>query len=221
MKAETLVRIKEGLRITQRFSEEEIQNVIIIREHEDGSADVHIPMTARTFIQKVLIHEIEEVVKISPWIGFVAMSSAIEFLGKCIDSENPLNWDKSDRSRQDFEMAISELNGLSRYRSLIRPSGLTKEQKESEVHFDIYKELRCGMLHAFAPKGKITLSHGPDEQRTTIHPNGTVNFNATELFEEFKKACEDVISREYPSPNKMNQHKIGVNCRAVPPIEVS
>lgn len=215
MNTDQFEAIKQGVRATGRFTEDEIQNIQILKEHEDGSADIHIPTTTRGFIQKVLIQEMREVVKISPWIGLVAMSSAIEFLGKCIDLQNPLDWDKSDRSRQDFEMAIAQLNGLKQYQALIRPSDLTKEEKEAGSHFDIYKELRCGMLHAFAPKSKISLSSG-SEMKTTIHADGTVNFNATELFEEFKKACEDVISRDYPSPNKVNQHKIGVNGRAYP-----
>lgn len=155
---------------------------------------------AKKFISNVLIEELKAVVRTSPWLAFVLIGSGIEFLGKCIDTKYPTDWDKQGRSEHNFKAAIRELNGLNKYTFLLDRSG-----------FNLYSKFRCGLTHGLAPKSGISLSSKAGESPNLFETNGTVNFHINSLYEDFKTACEDVISRTYPEPNKMNEARMFIN----------
>jgi hypothetical protein len=191
---------------TQGFSQEQIDNAKIAfssttESHATQVIQSSVPMYPKHFIQQVLINEMAAVVKASPWLGFICISSGIEFLGKCIDANYPTDWNQSGRSRHNFKDAIEKLNAFIKYRQLL-----------SRPNFDLYSEFRCGLVHACAPKGNVSLSHGTEEKPTIIGQTGEINFNADELFEDFKAACEEVINMTFTQPNKMNEAKIFINC---------
>jgi|GEM_PF-838608 hypothetical protein len=189
------------------YSEDQIIQTRILRPDINAKKFmVSIPMFAKDFIKKVLIDELAEVVKISPWNSFIAISSGIEFLGKCIDTKSPDNWDAKGKSSDNFKDAITYLNGLNNYKYLLSRPG-----------FNLYNEFRCGLIHGFAPKGTISLSHGKNEDKDLSERNGMVNFNAEELYANFKIACEDVINRSFSNPNKMNDAKIWINATVLIP----
>ena len=188
------------------FSQEQIDNAKVAfssttDSHITQTVQASVPMYPKHFIQQVLINELADVVKTSPWLGFICISSGIEFLGKCIDTDYPENWNQSGRSRQNFKDAIEKINALSKYRQLL-----------TRPNFDLYSEFRCGLVHACAPKDNVSLSHGTEEKPTIIGQTGEINFNADELFEDFKAACEELINMPFVQPNKMNEEKIFINC---------
>jgi len=181
---------------------------IDFNNHPNG-VTIAFPITAKEFIKRVLIKEIGEVVKSHPWLGFVLISSGIEFLGKCIDTKNPTDWNKPGQSGPNFRDAINSLDAFSKYRDLLKRKDI-----------DLYAELRCGLVHSFAPNSKgaiIGLSHGNKELPSKIDGTGNINFNADELYEDFKLACEFVIGQTYPNPNKMNEAKVFIQATIANP----
>ncbi len=112
-----------------------------------------------------------------------------------------MDWNKRGRSGQNFGDAIKALKGLNKYQYIV------------DDGVDLYKEMRCGLTHALAPTGIITLSHGDREEKTTYVKGAKLNFNIDELYTDFKIACEDVIGRNYSEPNKMNRSKIAINLK--------
>ncbi|MEQ1732540.1 MAG: hypothetical protein ABL940_02650 [Bacteroidia bacterium] len=157
-----------------------------------------IVITPQNFINTVLINELKAVVKISPWLGATCIANGIEFLGKCIDTENPTNWNTRDFSKKNFNAAIDKLTSLSKYRN---------------CRVNLYTEFRCGLVHASVPGCKITLS-----DKTESHTNlatSPINLNVNDLYNDFKNACEEVINMEFENiPNKMNTPFIYVNPQA-------
>jgi len=193
---------------TKGFSEEQIDNAKIAFSSTTESHTVHasVPMYPKQFIEQVLINELAEVVKTSPWLGFICISSGIEFLGKCIDNNNPTDWNAERVSKPNFRNAIENLNAFSKYKPLL-----------SRPNFDLYREFRCGLVHACAPGANVSLSHGTEEKPNIIGQTGEINFNADEVYADFKAACEEVINMEFTNPpNKMNVAKIYINCTLTP-----
>lgn len=197
----------KGVLADKGFSQEQIDNTKIVYSSttESHTVQASVPMYPKQFIQTVLITELESVVKTSPWLGFICISSGIEFLGKCIDTDYPSDWNQPGRSRPNFKDAIEKLNALTKYRPLL-----------TRPNFDLYSEFRCGLVHACAPKDNISLSHGTEEKPTILGQTGEINFNADELYEDFKSACEEVINMNFAQPNKMNEAKIYINCTLTP-----
>ena len=195
--------VKDTL-LGQGFTKEQVDNATISFSSttESNIVTVSVPMYPKQFIRQVLINELDAVVKTSPWLGFICMSSGIEFLGKCIDTDNQTDWNAERVSSKNFNDAIKKLDALSKYRPLL-----------SRPNFNLYSEFRCGLVHACAPKGNISLSHGTQEMANLVERNNIINFNADELFVDFKAACEEVINMDFINPpNKMNVAKIYINC---------
>ncbi|MHB1756772.1 MAG: hypothetical protein ACYCT9_04575 [Leptospirillum sp.] len=112
------------------------------------------PMTLEDFIKNTIIDELGIMVNTPglKYLSFGAMSSAIEFLGACLDTED---FHKPKQSERRFKKAINELNSFGRYRGSIGPgSGI-----------DLYAELRSGMIHALLPQSRVELTERAD-------PNG-------------------------------------------------
>jgi hypothetical protein len=200
MDKQIIENIHNTLRAKNEYSETQIVNCLIEKVNEKKYR-VSIPIPTTKFIEDVLIKELLSVTKTSAWLSFLLIGSGIEFLGKCIDAAHPTDWDIKGRSSINFNDAICSLNGLNKYIYLInRADG-----------FNMYTEFRCGLTHGLAPKAKVSLSHGKEDKNLN-EKNGIVNFNIDELYIDFKLACEDVISRTFPNPNKMNGVKAFINC---------
>lgn len=142
----------------------------------------------KEFIQKVFIAELSELSQKNHYISFAIMAIGIEFLGKCLDA-SAKHWNVS-KSEKNFIEAIESLNAFKKYRQ----------------HKNIlYTDLRCGFAHSFVPKSKLTLSSKNEMPHMNID-NGRLNLRCEDFYEDFKSACEEVISKEFNDiNNKMNR----------------
>lgn len=149
-------------------------------------------MKPKEFISKVLISNIGDIHKDYHYISFALMAVGIEFLGKCIGSEE--KWDKG-KPKNDFERAINHLNSFSKYRPYLDK-------------YKIWDSLRNGMLHSFRPKSKLSFSSGNEMKHLSeFNDNGVdkINLKCEDLYKDFKAACEEVLSmKSFPS-KKMDE----------------
>lgn len=146
-------------------------------------------LTAKEFIQKVLIDELGSMIKTHPYMSFIIMSIGIEFLGKCIN-RGRVDWNLGGRPTVDFEKAINDIPNFERYRIYL-------------TTHDLYDSLRCGLAHSVAPKGKVTLSSKEEAPHLTVFGN-SVNLKVEDFYKDFKEACEYVIIQTYSETDKMN-----------------
>lgn len=120
---------------------------------------------ATTFIQKFVVEDLEDIVKHHPYHAFFLLSSAIELLGKCLNSSP----DWQNTSNVDFNNALN-LPGLSKYKS---------------IQNEMYSSLRCGLLHACMPKEDLRLVQGKNDI-----PNKVIG--CTELYDDVKIAWSEL-----------------------------
>lgn len=130
-------------------------------------------MTVNVFINKYFIEEIGSLVEKRPFVSFVLMAIGIEFLGKCLNTND---WDdKSERSGKTFDYAIQLFDSLKKYQAIP----------------DLYHNLRCGLAHRLMVKGNIILT--PDQNNLT-GPDFTIG--CKEFYDDFKQACLDAIDNK-------------------------
>lgn len=146
-------------------------------------------LNPKDFIQTVFINELGQLINSHAYISFFTIGIGIEFLGKCIDT-NEQDWNKSGNSGKHFKKAVNELISLSKYRPF-----LTSHQ--------LYKSFRCGLAHAAAPNFRVTLSSKNESGNLTIL-NNRLNLKIEDLYDDFKGACLEVISRNFAQTDKMN-----------------
>lgn len=146
-------------------------------------------ITPKEFIQQVLINEVGVIHEKFPYISFATMAIGIEFLGKCLSSEE--NWNKPNQSKIDFEFAINNLNSFEKYRDFL-------------TEYELWTSLRNGFLHSFVPKNKLTLSSNGEMEHLKEH-NGKLNLKCEDLYLDFKSACEEVLQMTTFSSNKMTR----------------
>ena len=149
-------------------------------------------MYPKEFIDKVLIKNINDIVNDKYYyVSFAMMAIGIEFLGKCINGCD--DWNKSGRSKKDFELAINELEAFKKYRVFIK-------------EYKIWDSLRNGFLHSFKPKQTVSLSSGEEMAHLVKHQKDEVdkiNLKCEDFFEDFKLACEEVKNMTEFKSNKM------------------
>ena len=143
----------------------------------------------KEFIQTVLINEIGELTDSHPYISFILMGIGIEFIGKCID-KSLTDWNVSGRSKQDFENAIKAIPSLKKYEPYL-------------ASHQMYSSFRCGLAHAVSPKLQITLS-SKQEMAHLVESNGRLNLKVEDFYNDFKDACNYIISQNYTNGDKMN-----------------
>lgn len=150
----------------------------------------------KEFIKQVFIKEVGELIDDHPYISFMVMGAGLEFLGKAIDS-NLADWE-TGKSRKTFDHAVKTLNALSTYRPYL-----------AKTSSDLYGSLRCGLLHGAKPKKKITLSSKNEKGHLTTGQNN-LNLRCEEFYAHFKAACEEVISMNFPSGDKMKKPYLAI-----------
>lgn len=148
-------------------------------------------MNVKEFIEKVLINEFKEIQQRHGYhyISFILISAGIEFLGSCMDSEA---FSQPGLSERRFREAIDDLfpNGYDQY-----------NQKSHK--YDLYTNLRCGMLHVVIPMVNIELIQKAEMEKydaehleiKNIHGSDRLVLVSEELFEDFENACREVIRR--------------------------
>lgn len=149
-------------------------------------------LSPKEFIKQVFIDEVEDLIEKHPYIAFMIMGIGIEFLGKCILTEDS-NWDVERKSRRSFEEAVKTLRALQKYEPYLDQNG-----------HDLYGSLRCGLAHSARPKYKITLS-SKNEMPNLATSGDRVNLKCEDFYADFKQACEEVIAMDFPDGDKMQE----------------
>lgn len=157
------------------------------------------PMTLEEFIQNTIIDELKIMVDTPrlKYLSFIVMSSAIEFLGACIDNKNtdfhpPVCVPGLSPSR--FKKAIDGIPAFEKYRGFVG-RGST---------IDLYGELRCGMSHAALPQPSLELTERKDKVCGKMHlqivslenrRNRRLILVCEDLCEDIRQAAGEVIQR--------------------------
>jgi len=144
------------------------------------------------FIEKVLINEFKEIEQDEghSYISFSLVCQGIEFLGACLDSEP---FSAKGLSAPRFRRAIDDLF----------PTSYHKFNQGSGKPFDLYENLRCGLVHAILPGSRLELIRRTEKAKFSANHlevkeiRGIDRFVlvSEDLFEDFERACEEVIAR--------------------------
>jgi hypothetical protein len=144
------------------------------------------------FIQKILIDEFKEIQqdKGHHYISFNLICQGIEFLGACLDSEP---FSAKGLSTARFRRAIYDLFPTS-YRKFNQGSGRP---------FDLYENLRCGLLHVILPESPLELIRRTEKTKFNVDHLVVKEIRGInrlvlvleDLFDDYEKACEEIIAR--------------------------
>jgi hypothetical protein len=129
------------------------------------------------FILGHLIGPVEKIYKEHPYQAMCLMMCGVEMLGSLWDNQ-PLH--EKGLSRQRFETSIKKL---------FPEKYIPFNTWENE--FNLYKYLRCPLLHVFLISEKIALA-GNDNFRyrhLKIHERGCLVVSVYEFFDDYRVAC--------------------------------
>jgi hypothetical protein len=144
-------------------------------------------ISAKEYIQNVLIAEIGSLRKSHPYFAFFLIAAGIEFLGKLILK---IPWHDKHNPPYAFKTAINKLPGLNKYVS---------------IDNILYKDLRCGLLHANLPGKEILLGNGTSVECLNERP---IQLFIENFYKNFVDACNSVIEKidngDIKPPNFMN-----------------
>lgn len=144
------------------------------------------------------------------YLSFGLISQGIELLGALMDRQDII-LDRSGESRNRFEKAIIELFD-NKYHNHIG----------NTATYDLYGNLRCGMLHSVVPKSKLLFGESHNKG-TRIHMLASpcsdgidrLFVEAEELYNDFESACKKIIvdlesknfTNVYPESKNSSQNK--------------
>jgi hypothetical protein len=144
------------------------------------------------FIQNILIDEFKKIQQDEGhhYISFSLICQGIEFLGACLDSEP---FSAKGLSAPRFRRAIYDLFPTS-YREFNQGSGRP---------FDLYENLRCGLLYAILPKSPLELIQRSEKESLSVNHLEVMEIRginklvlvAEDLFEDYENACQEIIAR--------------------------
>lgn len=147
-------------------------------------------ITLKSFIRATLIDEIRNIQQTNKhhYLSFGLISQGIEFLGCCLDGKA---YFKDGLSGKRFRNAIDKL--------------FPDEYKKFNIEkgkYDLFENLRCGLLHVCLPKPDIELIQrneikkcGRHLEVKMIRGRDALILVSEELFNDFKNACEEIIKR--------------------------
>ncbi len=148
-------------------------------------------MLTKEFINTVFITEIEQMTidangnATHPYIGFSLICQSIEVLGACFDE---YDWEDKSLSELRFRLAVTKLF-----------SEKYQQYNSKKSKLDLYKNLRCPMVHQMRPGKFVGLSERKHEKiakASNIHltmQNNNLIFIYEDFFEDFKNACNKLI----------------------------
>jgi hypothetical protein len=144
------------------------------------------------FIQNILIDEFKKILQTEGhhYLSFGLICQGIEFLGACLDSEP---FSAKGLSAPRFRRAIYDLFPTS-YREFNQGSGRP---------FDLYDNLRCGLLHVILPELPLELIRRSEKEKFNanhlevkeIRGINKLVLVLEDLFEDYEKACKEIIIR--------------------------
>ena len=149
-------------------------------------------MKVLDFIQEVLIDAFKEIQQDEGhhYISFSLICQGIEFLGACLDSEP---FSAKGLSAPRFRRGIYDLFPTS-YRQFNQGSGKP---------FDLYEDLRCGLLHLILPGSQLELIRRTEKAKFNAHHLEIKKIRRInrlvlvleDLFDDYERACREIILR--------------------------
>jgi hypothetical protein len=148
-------------------------------------------MKVKEFIQSVLVKEIKDIQQEEGhhYLSFGLIAQGIEFLGACIDNHE---FFVEGQSRNRFEKAIRDLFPAD-YHGYLSGKGNP---------FDLYENLRCGLLHVILPNADVELiqeneikKFGDHLEIAQIRKRKRLILVSQRLFSDFENACGEVTER--------------------------
>ncbi|MBQ7741424.1 MAG: hypothetical protein IJT90_00640 [Bacteroidaceae bacterium] len=138
-----------------------------------------------TFFQSATI---KELIEKDPYMSFIVLSAALEFLGKCY--KLPRTFMASGSSSQDCYDVINKLGALESYRDL-NYKEKDKNGQEKERNY-LYTGLRCGILHSLLPANEIILTPKENDPKNRKIGAETLYADLCNAWSELK-AKEDIL----------------------------
>lgn len=146
-------------------------------------------MKTKEFIEVVFIHDIGRMIDCKlHYLSFFLISTGIEFLGACLDN---YPFQEPGHSEARFNGAINDSSLFpNSYRSV-------------NSSYDLYHNLRCGLLHASLPKKPLELIQQVEaDQMNLNHLDIRVIRRTLRLvlvsevfYKDFKSACNEIIDK--------------------------
>jgi hypothetical protein len=144
------------------------------------------------FIQKVLIEEFKEIQQEGEhhYISLSLICQGIEFLGACLGSDA---FSSKGLSAPRFRRAIDDLF----------PTPYHRFNQGSGKPFDLYENLRCGLLHLILPGSRLELIRRSEKAKLSadhleikeIRGIDRLVLVSEDLFDDYEKACKEIIAR--------------------------
>lgn len=168
-------------------------------------------MLTKEFINGVFATEIQQMtigkdgIAVHPFIGFSLVCQSIEVLGACFDE---YDWENRNLSELRFRLAISKL---------FDPQYQIFNSRKSK--YDLYKNLRCPMIHQMRPGMFVRLSERKHEIEAGVKnthlsiQKGALLLIYEDLFDDFKNACQRLvmmIEKRELKAEKVYEHNISV-----------
>ena len=140
-----------------------------------------------------------------PYIGFSLVCQSIEVLGACFDE---YDWEDRNLSELRFRLAIKKLF----------PQKIYGKYNSKKAKIDLYKNLRCPMVHQMRPGLRVGLSerkHQKTDQalRHMVVSKDQLIIIYEDFLDDFKSACAcliDMIARGELKTEKVLGHNISV-----------
>ena len=149
-------------------------------------------MSINKFVDDVILNEMNKIINEHGfhYLGFILVANAIEFVGAFLDEED---FDRLGLSRERFNKLIEEYFP-EKYR----------QYTERDSDNNLYKNLRCGMLHVMVPKIGVALTHREESkhyntQHLALDGNGRVVLVIEDLYNDLCKAIEKMRSDRFRS----------------------
>lgn len=147
-------------------------------------------MDVKEFIKSFLIKEIKEIQNNGHhYLSFGLISQGIEFLGACLDNNNFI---VERESGNRFRLAIKE----------VFPTTYHRYNNGKGTPYDLYENLRCGLLHIAVPRSEIELIQqveiplfGNHLEIKNIRGKDSLVLVSQNFMSDFETACLDVISK--------------------------
>jgi len=149
-------------------------------------------MKISDFIQNVLIDEFKKIQQDEGhlYVSLSLICQGIEFLGACLDSDA---FSGKGLGASRFRRAVWDLFPAS-YHEFNRGSGKP---------FDLYENLRCGLLQVILPGSRLELIRRSEKAERHAHHLDVREIGgmkrlivvSEDLFDDYEKACKEVIAR--------------------------
>jgi hypothetical protein len=149
-------------------------------------------MRISDFIQGFLIDEFKKIQQDEGhhYLSFSLICQGIEFLGACLDSEP---FSAKGLSAARFRRAIYDLF----------PASYHKFNQGSGRPFDLYENLRCGLLHVILPESPFGLIRRAEKDKGEVHHLEVKEIRgidrlvlvSEDLFDDYERACKEIIAR--------------------------